>query len=65
MTKLGIFPVSMKVRGKKIVIAGGGPEALAKARLAAKTDAHTIVVARKIFADFSGLDVTVLEQPFT
>nr|WP_246028622.1 siroheme synthase CysG [Maritalea mobilis] len=65
MTKLGIFPVSMKVRGKKIVIAGGGPEALAKARLAAKTDAHTIVVARKIFADFGGLDITVLEQPFT
>lgn len=57
MTRLGIFPVSYKVRGKKIIIVGGGAEALAKARLAIKTDAHVVVIARKIEADFSSLDL--------
>jgi len=55
MTRLGIFPVSYKVRGKKIIIVGGGAEALAKARLAVKTDAHVVVIARKIEIDFSVL----------
>ena len=64
MTRLGIFPVSYKVRGKKIVIVGGGAEALAKARLAVKTDAEVIVVARKIETDFSNLEVTVREEIF-
>ncbi|GLQ18877.1 siroheme synthase CysG [Maritalea porphyrae] len=57
MTRLGIFPVSYKVRGKKIIIVGGGAEALAKARLAIKTDAQVVVIARKIEADFSSLDL--------
>ncbi|MFT6659371.1 siroheme synthase CysG [Maritalea sp.] len=57
MTRLGIFPVSYKVRGKKIIIVGGGAEALGKARLATKTDAQVVVVARKIEADFSSLDL--------
>lgn len=64
MTRLGIFPVSYKVRGKKIVIVGGGVEALAKARLAVKTDAEVVVVARKIEADFSSLDLTVRAESF-
>ncbi|MGJ8527602.1 siroheme synthase CysG [Maritalea sp.] len=69
MTRLGIFPVSYKVRGKKIVIVGGGVEALAKARLAVKTDAHVLVVARKIEVDFSALTATdahieILQEAF-
>jgi len=64
MAKLGIFPVSYKVRGKKIIIVGGGVEALAKARLAVKTDGQVVVVARQIEADFSSLDLEVREEVF-
>ena len=40
MPRLKTFPVSLKVEAKKIVIVGGGLEALAKARLAAMTAAE-------------------------
>ena len=55
MGALDIFPISMKVRGRLLVIVGGGAEALAKARLAVKTSAKVVVIARRISADFSDL----------
>ncbi|MCB9994199.1 MAG: uroporphyrinogen-III C-methyltransferase [Hyphomicrobiaceae bacterium] len=57
MSKLSIFPVSVKVTGKSILIVGGGIEALNKARLALKTEARVRVVAAKFDADFSALDL--------
>ncbi len=64
MPKLNIFPVSMKVADKRILIVGGGIEALNKARLAVKTSAEVVVVAPAFTADFSSLGVTVLERRF-
>ena len=45
MGDLNTFPVSYKVQGKRIVIVGGGDEALNKARLALKTTASVVIVA--------------------
>lgn len=39
MGYLNTFPVSYKVKGRRVVIVGGGAEALNKARLLAKTSA--------------------------
>lgn len=64
MGELNTFPVSYKVEGKRIVIIGGGEEALSKARLATKTTASVVIVAPRITADFSELDVEVLARPF-
>lgn len=64
MGDLNTFPVSYKVQGQRIVIIGGGEEALNKARLASKTTALVVIVSRTIVADFSGLPVTVLARPF-
>lgn len=64
MGALNTFPVSLKVAGKRIVILGGGIEALNKARLAVKTSAEVIVVAQRFDADFAGLDVTLIERAF-
>lgn len=64
MGELNTFPISYKVRGSRIVVVGGGAEALAKARLAAKTSAEVVVVAAQAEADFSGLGVLVEERPF-
>lgn len=64
MGDLNTFPVSIKVRGLRIVIVGGGDEALNKARLANKTTALVVIVSRTIEADFSALPVTVHARPF-
>lgn len=64
MGELSTFPVSYKVEGKRIVIVGGGEEALSKARLAVKTTALVVIVSQAIEIDFSGLPVTVLARPF-
>ena len=64
MGELNTFPVSIKVRGQRIVIVGGGDEALNKARLAIKTTASVVIVSSDIEADFSALPVTVLARPF-
>lgn len=64
MGALNTFPLSFKVEGRRIVIVGGGEEALNKARLATKTTATVVVVARSIEADFAGLPVTVAGRPF-
>lgn len=64
MGELNTFPVSYKVQGQRIVIVGGGEEALNKARLASKTTALVVIISRNIEADFSELPVTVLARPF-
>src|SRR5262245_66116839 len=64
MGALNTFPVSIKVKGQRIVIVGGGDEALNKARLAIKTTASVVIVSSHIEADFSALPVTVLARPF-
>lgn len=64
MAKLSIFPVSMKVAGRRIVIVGGGVEALNKARLAVKTSADVVVVASEFTADFDELPVRLINRRF-
>lgn len=64
MGELNTFPVSFKVEGRRIVIVGGGDEALNKARLAVKTTASVDIIAPRIEADFSGLGVRLLERAF-
>ena len=64
MGALNTFPVSVKVEGKRIVVVGGGLEALNKARLAIKTTATVVIISRTIEEDFSALPVTVFARPF-
>ena len=64
MGELNTFPVSYKVQGQRIVIVGGGEEALNKARLVTKTTALVVIISQNIEADFSELPVTVLARPF-
>jgi len=64
MGALNTFPLSYKVEGQRIVIVGGGEEALNKARLAIKTTASVVIISRTIEADFSALAVAVLARPF-
>lgn len=45
MGELNTFPVSYKVKGRRIVIIGGGEEALNKVRLAVKTTASVVIIS--------------------
>jgi uroporphyrin-III C-methyltransferase/precorrin-2 dehydrogenase/sirohydrochlorin ferrochelatase len=64
MGDLNTFPLSYKVKGQRIVIIGGGEEALNKARLVTKTTALVVIISPQIDADFSALDVTIFERGF-
>jgi len=62
MGLLNTFPLSFKVKGKRIIIVGGTDEALNKVRLVAKTTASVEIYSREIEADFSAFPVTVFER---
>lgn len=64
MGELNTFPVSYKVERRRIVIIGGGAEALNKARLAIKTTASVVIISSHIEADFSRLPATVVARAF-
>jgi uroporphyrin-III C-methyltransferase/precorrin-2 dehydrogenase/sirohydrochlorin ferrochelatase len=65
MGELNTFPVSYKVRGRRIVIVGDGEEALNKARLALKTTASVVLLGREYPVTHGDLAVDVRTGPFT
>jgi uroporphyrin-III C-methyltransferase/precorrin-2 dehydrogenase/sirohydrochlorin ferrochelatase len=62
MARLNTFPLSFKVKGRRIVIVGGNDEALNKVRLVSKTTASVEIYSRHIEADFSAFAVLVHER---
>lgn len=62
MGLLNTFPLSFKIKGKRILIVGGDEEALNKVRLVAKTTASVEIVSRKIAVDFSAFSASVHER---
>lgn len=62
MGSLNTFPLSYKVKGKRIIIVGGTDEALNKVRLVAKTTGSIEIYSRHIEADFSAFPVKVFER---
>ncbi|MDB5527791.1 MAG: cobA [Devosia sp.] len=64
MGDLNTFPLSYKVQGKRIVIIGGGEEALNKVRLVTKTTAKVVIISQHIEIDFSAFAVEVFERAF-
>lgn len=64
MGQLNTFPLSYKVQGLRIVIVGGGEEALNKVRLVTKTTAQVVIISRQIVANFSAFPVELIERGF-
>jgi uroporphyrin-III C-methyltransferase/precorrin-2 dehydrogenase/sirohydrochlorin ferrochelatase len=62
MGSLNTFPLSFKVKGKRIIIVGGGDEALNKVRLVSKTTGLIEIYSRAIEADFSGVQARIYER---
>src|SRR3569623_2664301 len=55
MSELNTFLVSYKVKGQRIVIVGGGEEALNKVRLVTKTTASVVILSQEFAADLSSV----------
>lgn len=64
MGYLNTFPLSYKVQGLRIVIIGGGEEALNKVRLVTKTTASVVIISQHIEPIFSGFTVELVERAF-
>ena len=62
MGLLNTFPLSFKVKGKRIIIVGGTDEALNKVRLVSKTTGSIEIYSCHIEADFSAFPVNIFER---
>lgn len=68
VAKLNAFPVFMRVEGRRVVIVGGGEEALAKARLMAQSSAALTIVTETpepaLVEWVAANDATLLREPY-
>jgi len=62
MGQLNTFPLSFKVKGKRIIIVGGSDEALNKVRLVSKTTGSVEIYSRHIEADFAAFGAVTHER---
>ena len=66
--KLNAFPLFMKVEGRRVVVVGGGDEALAKARLIGQSSAEILVVAEhpepELEGWIAGNNAVLRREPF-
>jgi uroporphyrin-III C-methyltransferase/precorrin-2 dehydrogenase/sirohydrochlorin ferrochelatase len=58
------FPVSLHVRGRRVVVVGGGEVATRRAQRLAEAGADVVVVAPSVTAELSALDVDVVRREF-
>ncbi|UYO01338.1 MAG: siroheme synthase CysG [Devosia sp.] len=65
MGNLNTFPLSFKVKGKRIIIVGGGDEALNKVRLVSKTTGSIEIYSPVIESDFSAFDAQIFTRALT
>ena len=56
---MNVYPIMLKVKGRRAVVVGGGPVAMRKARALTEAGARVTVVAEKLAAeaDLGGVDV--------
>lgn len=59
-----LFPLFLKLAGKPVLVVGGGPVALEKARALLRSGADVRVVAPAVVADLAALPVTVVRREF-
>lgn len=59
-----LFPVFLKLAGRRVLLVGGGPVALAKLAPLLAAGARVTVVAPEVRPEIEAADVTVLPRPF-
>lgn len=61
---MDLFPIFLKLAGRRVVVVGGGPVAASKLDTLLKADADITVVAPEVHAAIRASGVRVLERPF-
>src|SRR5262245_55310577 len=59
------FPIFMDLEGRRVVVVGGGEQALQKVRLLLKTPATIAVVTEAFHADLTGERIELIQRRFS
>jgi uroporphyrin-III C-methyltransferase / precorrin-2 dehydrogenase / sirohydrochlorin ferrochelatase len=61
---VAVFPIFLKLAGRRVLVVGGGPVAASKLRALLDADASVIVVAPEVVADIAAAPVQIVRRPF-
>lgn len=61
---MALFPVFLKLAGRRVLVVGGGPVAAGKLRALLEAGAEVIVVAPQICDEIRSAWVTIVQRPF-
>ena len=61
---MAVFPVFLKLAGRRVLVVGGGPVAASKLRGLLDADATVVVVAPDVVEEIAAAPVEVLRRPF-
>lgn len=61
---MAVFPVFLKLAGRRVLVVGGGPVAASKLRGLLDADAAVVVVAPDVVEEIAAAPVEILRRPF-
>ena len=61
---MAVFPVFLKLAGRRVLVVGGGPVAASKLRGLLNADATVVVVAPDVVEEIAAAPVEILRRPF-
>ena len=61
---MAVFPVFLKLAGRRVLVVGGGPVAASKLRGLLDADATVVVVAPDVVGEIAAAPVEILRRPF-
>ena len=62
--QVAVFPVFLKLAGRRVLVVGGGPVAASKLRGLLDADATVVVVAPDVVEEIAAAPVEILRRPF-
>jgi uroporphyrin-III C-methyltransferase/precorrin-2 dehydrogenase/sirohydrochlorin ferrochelatase len=62
---VSVFPIFLKLAGRRVLVVGGGPVAASKLRALLEAEATVIVVAPEVVEEITAAPVRIERRPFT
>ena len=61
---MAVFPIFLKLAGRRVLVVGGGPVAASKLRGLLDAEATVVVVAPDVVPEIAAAPVEILRRPF-
>jgi uroporphyrin-III C-methyltransferase/precorrin-2 dehydrogenase/sirohydrochlorin ferrochelatase len=61
---VSVFPIFLKLAGRKVLVVGGGPVAASKLRALVDADARVVVVAPEVVEEIAAAPIEIVRRPF-